>query len=189
MTTLEDAWAWYLAAREGAKRLAHLAKYWDLLPWGEAEDWMKQLQGDNVFRTLDSGRLAKDAETVQKELDDLAVLVLFSVFEAIVRDLVVGQIRPEVEGLQHAFLKGTSEEILQRVTEGSFFNVLEPFKSLATNDLIEQVNQVRRFRNWVAHGRRPLSPGEQLTLVQPREAYERLKQFLGHIQSPATRLA
>jgi hypothetical protein len=37
------------------------------------------------------------------------------------------------------------------VGEGSFFAVLQSYKGPDDN-LIEQVNQVRRYRNWVAHG-------------------------------------
>jgi hypothetical protein len=59
------------------------------------------------------------------------------------------------------------------IEQGSFFNVLEPYKDLDAN-LVEQVNQVRRYRNWVAHGRRT----EQPAAVDPKTAYDRLKQFL-----------
>jgi hypothetical protein len=187
MTTLEDAWEWYLAASGGAKRLTHLAKYWDMLPWGGDDGWVSEIQKDNALRHLSADQLSKDATTVERELDDLAVLVLFSVFEAIVRDLVDEQLRPEIAGLKHVALKSAGEDVLQSVAEGSFFRVLEPFKSVATNDLIEQVNQVRHFRNWVAHGRRPLPSGKQMAVVQPKEAYERLKQFLALIQSSTPR--
>jgi hypothetical protein len=59
------------------------------------------------------------------------------------------------------------------IEQGSFFKVLEPYKDLDAN-LIEEVNQVRRYRNWVAHGRRT----EQPSAVSPATAYDRLKRFL-----------
>jgi hypothetical protein len=43
-------------------------------------------------------------------------------------------------------------------------------------NLTEEVNQVRRYRNWVAHGRRM----EQPAAVDPATAYDRLKRFLNH---------
>jgi len=187
MTTLDEAWAWYLAAAGGMKRLSHLAKHWDSFPWDGEADWIKRMQKDEVLRHLEANQLAEEAKTVQQELDDLAVLVLFSVFEAIIRDLVEEQIRPEIAILQHAFLKTTSEDILRRVTEGSFFHVLETFKSVVTDDLTEQVNQVRHYRNWVAHGRRPRSSGKQMATVQPKEAFERLSKCLALIRSSTTR--
>ncbi|HSQ57778.1 MAG TPA: hypothetical protein VLM40_18795 [Gemmata sp.] len=182
MTTLEDAWAWYRAVGEAAKRLAHLGKYWDSFPWGCDEEWVKRLQKDNALRHLRTEELSKDATLIQEGLDDLAVLVLFSVFEASVRDVVSEQVRPEVEQLKHPSLKTAGAEVIQAVAEGSFFRILEPFKSPGTNDLVEQVNQVRRYRNWVAHGRRPEMKPD--ALVQPKEAYQRLKALLAVIRPP-----
>jgi hypothetical protein len=180
MTTLEDAWAWYQAVHEGAKRLAHLSKYWDQLPWGGEEHWIRRLQNDNVLRHAEGGQLAAGAGVVQGNLEDLAVLVLFSVFEAIVRDIVASQVRPEAARLQHPALKAAGADVLHAITDGSFFRVIEPFKGTATNDLIEQVNQVRRYRNWVAHGRRPDNRPD--ALVEPKEAYRRLQAFLAAVR-------
>jgi hypothetical protein len=67
-----------------------------------------------------------------------------------------------------------ARDALEAIEVGSFFRVLEPYKSEGHADLIEEVNQVRRYRNWVAHGRR----GEQPPSVAPRMAYERLSRFL-----------
>lgn len=178
MTTLDEAWEWYRATAEGMKRLRHLSAHWGLMPDRGENQWVDRLLNDRVLGLLEPGKMSSDAEAVGEPLDDLAVLVLFSVFEANVRDLVHEQIRPEVAHLEHVFLKRTGEDALQRVTEGSFFQVLEPFKSVATIDIIEKVNQIRQFRNWVAHGRRPLPPGKQLPEVKPKEAYGRLKDFL-----------
>jgi hypothetical protein len=63
----------------------------------------------------------------------------------------------------------------ERIAEGSFFHVLAAYKSGVDPGLIEQVNQVRRYRNWVAHGRRA---GEIPDNVTPRAAYDRLRAFL-----------
>ena len=180
MTTLEDAWAWYRAVAAGANRLERLSKYWDSPPWG-GDDWARQLERDTLFRGLDASQLRDGAETIKSELDDLAVLVLFSVFEARIRELVESQVQPEVDRLQHPALRLAGEEVIQAVTEGSFYRVLEPFKSPATHGLIEQVNQVRRYRNWVAHGRRHDKSPE--VLVTPQEAFGRLKALLDVITS------
>jgi hypothetical protein len=181
MTNLDEAWKWYRAATESMKRLAHLSTHWDDMPERGENVWVDRLLSDNVLRHVESAGMAREAKAVDDELADLAVLVLFSVFEATVRDLVAKQINPELAGLRHATLVKAGKDVLRAIEEGSFFQILEPFKSSATNDLVEQVNQVRRYRNWVAHGRRPENhPGEE---VQPKEAYERLKQFLAVIQS------
>jgi hypothetical protein len=41
-------------------------------------------------------------------------------------------------------------------------------------DLVTQVDQVRKYRNWVAHGRR----GDPVNNVAPNEAFDRLGRFL-----------
>lgn len=182
MNTLDEAWEWYTAVREGMKQLASLAKYWGGLPWGSEDEGIVRPAKDNVLRHVQADRLTREAKMVTDHLDDLAVLVLFSVFEANVRDLVEAQVRPEIDQLRHVALKNAGKEVLDAVAEGSFFRVLEPFKSPATNDFIEQVNQVRRYRNWVAHGRRPEKrPG---ALVQPQDACQRLKEFLALLRYP-----
>ena len=179
MKTLDEAWAWYRAVTECSKRLTHLAKFWDDLPWEGGQGWVAELARDNVLRAVSATEMASEANRVQDEINDLAVLV-FSVFEAIVRDWVSEQVKPEVAGLHHPALKRAGEDVLVALAEGSFYRVLEPYKSAEHGPLIEQVHQVRRYRNWVAHGRRPENvPNE---FVRPEDAHKRLKDFLTLIQ-------
>jgi hypothetical protein len=182
MKTLDDAWTWYMAVKEGMRRLSHLAKYWGELPWESNDVWVVQLAADSVLRHLEAKPLAGDAKLVADEVDDLAILVLFSVFEATIRDLLEQQVRPEVEQLRHVTLKAAGQEVLKGVAEGSFYRVIEQVKSADNNDLVEQVNQVRKYRNWVAHGRRAdMRPS---ALVRPKDAYDRLKEFLAIVRGP-----
>jgi hypothetical protein len=64
----------------------------------------------------------------------------------------------------------------ESIEHGSFFKVMEPYKDVDA-DLVEEVNQVRRYRNWVAHGRRT----KQTPVVRPEVAYDRLKRFLNKL--------
>lgn len=181
MKTLGDAWAWYKAVATNAKRLTHLAEHWDQLPWATAEyEWVKKLERDNVLGRVDSGEMREDARRAAKELDELAVLVLFSVFEAIVRDWVEEQVRPEIEQLRHPTLVKAGREVLDAVAQGSFFRLLEPYKLTGNHDLVEQINQIRKYRNWVAHGRNPQNA--PATSVTPLDARDRLQQFLDLLQ-------
>jgi hypothetical protein len=69
-------------------------------------------------------------------------------------------------------LKEAADDAVQGVTEGSFYRrVLEPLKKRGrvSADLIIQVDQVREYRNWVAHGRRD-APTDNVT---PEMAYDR----------------
>lgn len=168
MRTIQDAWDWYLAARDQFRRMRRLAeRYWDELPWEG------RLGRDDLFRSLDNKDLIAEADVGLGELNDLAVLLLFSVFEAQVRQFVHDQVQAEAASLRHPALVQAAEETVQRIDEGSFFRVLEAYK-IADADVVEQVNQVRRYRNWVAHGRRGASP---ITL-DPPEAIRRLRLFL-----------
>jgi hypothetical protein len=168
MNTLDEAWRWYQSADRQVRLLKRLAdRHWNELPWSGI------LGRDDRFRSLRAADLSEESNTILKPLDDLAVLVLFSVFEMLVRERVLRDMKPEAARLQHLALKHAVEEAEEGIAEGSFFRVLEPFKKL-NPDLVEQVNQVRRYRNWVAHGRR----GEHPFFVTPHSAYERLARFL-----------
>lgn len=162
--------------RRGAKRLTHLAKFWNDFPWGQGNEWVVQIERDSVLRHVQAEQMEKEAQRVKEELDDQAVLLLFSVFEANIRDLVETQVQPEIAQLQHPALKNAADELLQLIQEGSFGRLMARLKEPPSNDLIEQVNQIRRYRNWVAHGRREdMKPDN---LVQPEQARDRLKAFL-----------
>jgi hypothetical protein len=76
-------------------------------------------------------------------LDDLCVLLLFSVFEATIRDLVLADVEAELPPLHHVTIRRALDEMREGIEHGSFFKVLEPYKDLDA-DLIEEVNQVRR---------------------------------------------
>jgi hypothetical protein len=168
MKTLRDAWLWYAATSAQLYRMERLAeKHWEELPWAGA------FGRDDTFRPLRQPEVVEEAKRGTEPLDDLAVLVFFSVFEAQVRAHVHEQVEREARTLEHPSLRHAAQESLQRIEDGSFFRVLEPFKSIDVH-LVEKVNQVRRFRNWVAHGR----SNERPAMVDPREAFERLRDFL-----------
>jgi hypothetical protein len=76
--------------------------------------------------------------------------------------------------LTHSLLIKLVDDSIQDVESGSFFRVIEVFKSSETSDLVEEVNQVRKYRNWVAHGRRTDRP----EAVDPETAFSRLNRFL-----------
>ena len=124
--------------------------------------------------------MSSEARYWLEPFDDLAILVLFSVFESIVRENVILQAKPDLDHLRHPTMKRAGEDALEAIEEGSFFLVLEPFKAEGHANLIEQVNQIRRYRNWVAHGRR----GKPDSYVSPVMVFDRLQQFLNVIRKP-----
>lgn len=183
MKTLEDAWNWYRVVAEGTKRLAHLAKFWGQFPWGQGDEWIARVERDNVLRHVEAVDLSNGARVVNDEHDDLAILVLFSVFEAVVRDHLKTQLAPEISRLRHPSLVKAGKEVEEAVEHGSFGRLLQAFKlEEKDKNLVEQVNQIRAWRNWVAHGRRQeMRPRD--AEVRPRDAYERLNEFLKLILS------
>ncbi len=175
MKSLDDAWRWYENTFRYLKLMGRLGRsYWDALPWEQG------LERDDHFRLLDGEKVSQDIDHSLTHLDDLAVLVLFSAFESEVRVHVLLEIADEVKALIHPALRQAAEEVRTKIDEGSFFQVLQPYKE-KHSDLVEQVNQVRRYRNWVAHGKRDEPPD----VVNPKTAYERLSQFLEILMPPS----
>jgi hypothetical protein len=65
------------------------------------------------------------------------------------------------------------KDAAQQIEHGSFYRVLQVFKGRDAS-LVEEVNQVRKYRNLVAHGRRTAKPDA----VDPETTFGRLKEFL-----------
>jgi hypothetical protein len=180
MTPLEEldaGWAWYEATRQSLRRIRRLGeKYWDALPWhGEAEMWR-----DSAVGKLAGERVATDAQTAASRLDDLAVIELFSIFEGTVRRLVAEQVRIASVSLTHPVLIAAARDAVQAVERRSFAELLTAYGRGGHAALAEQVRQVRKYRNWLSHGRR----GNELRKIEPKTAYERLRQFLQLILPP-----
>jgi hypothetical protein len=177
MRTLDEAWRWYQDTVQQLQLMQRLArKYWKDLPWPQ------RLEADDHFRNLEATEVIQGTESSLLPLHDLAVVVLFSVFEAEVRQRVLDEMKGEVDALEHRALILAAEEAQERIAEGSFYRVLQPFKDEHA-DLVEQVNQVREHRNWVAHGKRRTA--KQRNNVTPEMAYERLSRFLKALDNPA----
>jgi hypothetical protein len=175
IASLEDAWRWYVRARRLATIMQRLgARHWNQLPWDGP------LGLDEKLKPLNAAEIQTDSAAVVADLDDLCVVLLFSVFEATVRENVLTEIEASLPGELHPAVQQAVELMQEAVEHGSFFKVLEPYKPTDAN-LVEAVNQVRRYRNWVAHGRR----GTQPSAVKPEVAYERLQRFLDWLLNPA----
>jgi hypothetical protein len=173
MKTLADAWNWYTATKENLARMRRLGeKHWNDPSLGQASIWQ-----DDHFKMLAAGEILAETNASLRPIDDLAIVVLFSVFESRVRDYLTELIRPEAEAIVDPILKEAAGDAIRGVEEGSFYRrVLEPLKKQEriSADLVTQIDQVRDYRNWVAHGRRDLPTN----FVNPEQAYVRLEEFL-----------
>lgn len=175
MKTLADAWGWYKATKQNLGRMQRLGrKHWDDPSLEGASIWL-----DDQFKRLEASAVIAETAASLKRIDDLAIVVLFSVFEAQVRAYLAIGIAHDAARLSNPILKQAADDAVRGVEEASFYRrVLDPLKKQGRvpPELIEKVDQVRNYRNWVAHGRRERA-GE-LSNVTPRAAYERLKAFL-----------
>jgi hypothetical protein len=175
MKTLTDAWNWYQATRRNLGRMQRLgSKHWEDPSLEGASIWK-----DDQFKKLMAKDIAEEIAVSLKPIDDLAIVVLFSVFESLVRDYLVVRIKPEAARLADPILREAADDAIQGVEEGSFYRrVLLPLKEQGrvSADLVTQIDQIRDYRNWVAHGRRERA--KDMNNVNPRNAYERLKAFL-----------
>jgi hypothetical protein len=173
MKTLADAWDWYRSTRLSLEQIQRIGrKYWDEIPWETAA-----IGRDDDSRMVEAEDIEVATKASLAPIDDLAVVVLFSVFESLVRIFLVGLIKPEAVELSNPILKEAADDAIRGVEEGSFYRrVLEPLKQQerVPADLVTQVDQVRDYRNWVAHGRRD-TPTNNIT---PSAAFARLGAFL-----------
>lgn len=170
---LDEAWNWYDAARESARALRLLGgKFWDDLSADHP------VSRNSRLKELTGRQVAGWADTMLAELDDLGVLLPFSAFEGILRDRTAADVRAELAATysRHPAVTQALEELLEAVQRGSAAKVIAAYKPL-NHTLAEEVNQVRRYRNWVAHGRR----GRAETRLTPEDAYDRLRRFLAAI--------
>src|SRR5205823_3459550 len=117
--------------------------------------------------------LQEGATTILEDLEDLGVLLLFSVFEARVRDRAWKDIKDSLPSQLHPAVDHALQELQKDIASGRSGKVTQAFQGMDINQ-VEEVNQVRRFRNWVAHGRQNERPAS----VTPEKAYDRLTRFL-----------
>lgn len=171
ISSLEDAWAWYTSVRKVTETMSRLGrKHWTELPWTGS------LGRDDRLRHIESAEIVDWAKVILEDLDDLCVLLLFSVFEATVRERALQDVAAEIQMIRHPALQQAVRSLNDSLEHGSFYRITKAYKTLNPG-LTEQVNQVRKYRNWAAHGRR----GEPENAVEPKAAYERLKLFLDRL--------
>ena len=177
MNTLADAWRWYEDSKKSLKLIHRLGeKHWLKL----STESLTVLRHDDRFRQLEPQDITGPAKNALKELDDLAIVVMFSVFEGIVRDRILDEINPEKSLLRHQSLISAADDAIAAIGTGSFFHVLAPYRR-GFPSLSEEVDQVREYRNWVAHGKRSKCKHQ----VDPGAAFDRLSRFLEATVKPS----
>lgn len=182
MTTLEEVWEWYEAALSSLRKVERLAsRFWDDLPWDGPLGRDRLLGGGDADE--EAGPVARQAGLAQQPVDDLAVVLLFSVFEATVRGRVADSAKTAADQITNPFILGVIRRTLGEIDRGSFAGDLEAYsrsKSAEWVNLSDRVRQVRRYRNWITHGRR----GKPHGAVDPKTARDALTEFLNLLAPP-----
>jgi len=169
--SLNDAWEWYKSVKKLGLYMGRLGtRYWT------TDALTNMLKKDNHLRSVEVPYLEEMVRRIERDTDDLGVLLMFSVFEAIVRDRARDDITESLRLPLHPLVQDVVGEMSEDLRRGSFGKIMKGFK-IVNPGLIEEVNQVRRYPNWVAHGRRSLQP----PLVRPKIAFERLSRFLDQL--------
>ena len=153
MKTLMDAWQWYESAKTNLERMRRLGSH----HWSQESLRNTAIRSDEKFKEVEASDIVAESDLAIQPLEDLGVLVLFSVFEAAVRDHLAGIIKPMTTRLGHPILEHAAENVLEGIAQGSFAKqVLTPLQAenVISPQLSDKVKQVRDYRNWIAHGKR-----------------------------------
>lgn len=134
-----------------------------------------------VFDRLPREELDRTIDLLQEYLNDQAVLSLYAAFESEIRGHLIAQ---SVHLTKHArsrdihFAQALAEEYSSWCDEGIRMDrVAAFFKKSAGQTLLDQIGQVRKYRHWLAHGKRRQRPSN----TTPVFAYEALNEFLSKV--------
>ena len=102
------------------------------------------LHKDNAFKEFEASEIRTLPRSVKDHLDDLAVLLVFSVFESTVRDRTLNEMKRELPvAPRHPALQKALADARDAIERGSFVRIIETYKSLDPN-LKTLVDQVRK---------------------------------------------
>src|SRR5262245_798265 len=96
MMTLDDAWDWYVTTKKQLDLFGRIGlKHWNELPSDGS------IGRDHRLRDLEARDIVDATGFCLDHLNDFAVLILFSAFESILRDLARSAVQDERERMDH----------------------------------------------------------------------------------------
>ncbi len=165
---LDPIWASYQTSREALKVVRRCV----LL----GEPHRDRPFRNTSFHKQHARGLAKRLREAEAQMNDLVVLSLYAAFEARLRDhvarragLLRGVARPDQE-----FGETLAQEFSEYFGGSRFGKLIELSSHAVGQGLIEGAGNIRKFRHWLAHGRRGPTPPS----VTPLAAYTSLTKFL-----------
>lgn len=119
-------------------------------------------------------------DTAILELNDQTIISLVSVFEQTLihclREIIKNQMNSEVKDEVYFKLK---EYTIKQAEHGRFNDMIDLFSRSSDKSLAGLVKQIYKYRNWVAHGKRPEKVPAK---TDPVSAYRNLSEFLNQLQ-------
>jgi hypothetical protein len=111
-------------------------------------------------------------EVANAELDDLIVLGMVASFEAHLKKYITSRLRID----SGAYQSEIDTWLTDRIENAPLYRIDGIFKPPVTQSMIDDVDDVRKYRNWVAHGR--LASRKPARTVNPDLAYNILTHFM-----------
>ncbi|GAA0189631.1 hypothetical protein [Cupriavidus pauculus] len=136
-----------------------------------------------IRRTQFVGATPEEAEAAlelaSQQASDLAVLALFATFERYVIEHLQAANERLAAGHPAEYSRKLAEKFKAEVEYWRFDDILDLFKPEVDTDLIGQVKQIKRYRDWIAHRNsgRPVP-----TQATPATAYEVLSKLIDEIR-------
>lgn len=111
-------------------------------------------------------------DAARQEWDDLAVLGMAAAFEARVKEYLLQQVEVSASSYRAAI----DNWLTRRIEDSPLSRLGELFKPPVTKAMLDDVDRIRTYRNWVAHGR--ATHRRPAYLVTPQLAFTTLTGFL-----------
>ena len=134
------------------------------------------LQGGQFAVAANDQEILDALDAAQEELDDQAVMFLYATFEATLRDHIAAQAPLLATAAQPGPQFGSNLQmwLIEICKETRMDKVIDLFEPWAGATGITQAGSIRKYRHWLAHGKRGPIP----TSVTPQFAYNSLTAFL-----------
>lgn len=166
MSQLDETVAWYRTVKANQLLVSKVLK-----------DHTKVVPETSPFFGLSESEATRMLEESAAEVEDLTVVALVSFFEQLVIDSL-RELTERTETDQTSPMMGALAGFAFRdVERWRFDDILKLFEAPLQDGLLDQVRNIYRYRNWVAHGKRKQKP----VVTDPVTAYEALSQFLSSV--------
>ncbi len=141
-----------------------------------AWEWFQVVSTNLALAASLPGSSREETTLALRELDEVAIIVLFAAFEAEVREHLEGIIRDAKLSATHASTLNWFEQAERELARGGIQSIVGRARLGADKHgrLSARFARLNRYRNWVAHGRRALRPDDR----SPDDVYADLADLL-----------